>query len=177
MALPSPAETRGREGNLHPPQSPACPPRHGSPWNFPLVGLTATAKARFAFLFPGAGHGGTGARLEERMVLGKSRAVRQQGWPARWGHPAGRLRRPVSSCVSLGPRWGSPQPGRVLCRFAGLRHASALAGGCPSRGCPLPVAQAVLPGHGPGIRVWCLADADPQSTRSCLCHRRASPFP
>lgn len=113
-----------------------------------------------------------GARSARESGAGKTaRVARTLGSPCR------RLRRPGSSRVSLGPGWGSPQPGRVLCRFSGLRHASALAGGCLSRGCPLPVAQAVLPGHGPGIRVWCLADADPVSTRGCLCHRRASPFP
>lgn len=84
---------------------------------------------------------------------------------------------PVGSHVALGPQCGAPQPSCLLCRFAGLRHILALAGGRPAHGRPSPAAQAAPPSCGRRTRVWSLADAGPFSARSCLHPRRTSPLP
>lgn len=133
-------EPESGECGLPPPLAPACPPMpaclpcHPLPRGISLpVGLTVVLKPPVCIPCRGdrcQGH-------DEEGGAGQSAACKM----AR----VARVPHPVGSSVSLGP---DLQPSRLLCRFAGLRHGSALAGGCRSAGCVLSVAQ-VAP-HSPG---------------------------
>lgn len=126
-------EPESGECGLPPPLAPACPPMptclpcHPLPCGISLpVGLIVVLKPPVCI--PCRGNGCQGH--DEERGAGRSAA----GKMARMA----RVPHPVGSSVSLGP---DLQPSRLLCRFAGLRQGSALAGGCRSAGCVLSVAQ------------------------------------
>lgn len=127
----APAAESGERGlpSSSGPGLPACLPCHPLPCGISLpAGLRVVLEPPVCIPCRGAGCQG---RDKERGAAPMARAARVL-------HPAG-------SSVSLGP---DLQPSRLLCRFAGLRHGSALAGGCSSAGCVLSVAQAAP--HSPG---------------------------